>query len=153
MLAVPRDQISQGDIIEGIDVVDDEEGRFATRPANVFVLSHDCEFDKPYPHALVLEVRRAASVDSGIWGDIQRGRVWSAVKLPLPPNAPAALVDFRRVFRVSKDDIRRVSAGGGRKFSCSDEERLAVVYAFMSFILHDRLKLPLPEQLPLGDTM
>jgi hypothetical protein len=141
----PRDILSQGDLIAGVQVPDVEELATTTRPIRAVVLSHDCELASPKlqglaRHALVAEVRPPEdAADGGLWGMIKQARVWNALHIPAGDHHDEAFIDFRRVYRVEKAVLQEAIERGQRLACASDDGREAIVYALLSFLLHEEL--------------
>lgn len=144
----PREDLSQGDLFNAVEVPELEEGTLSTRPIQAVLLSHDCEVLNPKRkgkarHALVAEVRPASdAAEDGLWGMIEKGRVWNAFPLPPDQDGEASFVDFRRVYRVEKSVLQDTLEDGHRVASLTDDGREVIIYAYLSFLLHEELLPP-----------
>ena len=134
--------MSQGDLFVGVTVGEVEHSEPILRCIRCIVLSHDCEIDKPQErarHALVAEVRSEEDAPGGLWNLIKQGKPWNTFYLEAGPNSAEGFVDFRRVYRIEKSELRLAEENGRRIASTSDDAREALVYAFTSFLLHEEL--------------
>lgn len=130
-----RDQVSQGDIFEGIDVSETLGGREDPFLGPVVLLSHDCEFDKQNQYsALVARVYLLDHAPSGARAPIRSGQALNAVYLPAVGPRPESYVDLRYVHRVTKLSLNEAAAAGRRRASMTDEGRDALLgYLFRFF--------------------
>jgi hypothetical protein len=139
-----RAELSQGDVLDEIPVFDEEGGQVVPRAIRVVVLSDDCEIDKllgrgPGKHALVVELRDPSGLPGGLFRQIQKGDVWNALYIPGGPRHGEGFLDFRRIYRVDVRTLNSMMEKHLRLASMNDRGRKVVIYAFMSFFLHEDL--------------
>jgi hypothetical protein len=137
-----RDELSQGDVLDEIPVVDEDDGQIVPRKIRGVVLSDDCEIDKllgrgPAKHALVVEFRDPSGLPGGMFGQIQMGDVWNALYVPGGPRHEEGFLDFRRIYRINVGTLNAMLGTHLRLASMNDRGRRLVIYAFMSFFLHE----------------
>jgi hypothetical protein len=126
--ASPDERLCQGDIIEGIEVVE----AFATPPSalwTVVVLTNDCDIDKP--NHSVIQVARVvllSVVDRGRAGDIRKGRVPAAMMLEAHDALEESFVDFRHIHRVERSRLLEALSKGLRRAAMSEDGRTALLY-------------------------
>src|SRR5436190_1506794 len=108
-LALPAEEVSQGDIFDGIPVAylrheNPSEPSADIRFVRAILVSHDCEYDKPSNQfVLVAEVRPLTEIPGGSQGNVRHYRTRNTFYLePLGELMPESYVDFRRIDRIQK---------------------------------------------------
>ncbi len=130
-----RPEISQGDIFDGVRVMEVLGGREESYTGPVVLLSHDCEFDKPHEYVLAARVLPLDSAPRSSWNDIQRGNALNAIYLPAVAPRPESFINLRYIHRLPKDELREANIVGRRSTSMTDEGRaamLAYLYRFFA---------------------
>jgi hypothetical protein len=127
-IASPDDRLCQGDIIDGVELVE----AFATPPSalwTVVVLTNDCDIDKPN-HSVVQVARVVllSAVDRGRAGDIRKGRVPAAMMLEAHAGLEESFVDFRHIHRVERSQLMEALSKGQRRAAMSEDGRTALLY-------------------------
>lgn len=146
-LTAARDVLAQGDILEGLSVVELHEGAPRERVIRAALLSHTCEFQPGQKvrnlHTLVVEVRAPEdAAEGGLWHAIREGRGWSAFYVADCPHIGECWIDFARVYRVERSHLY-AALGAGRRIACMDQDgQELLVYRFLSYLLHEHLKGP-----------
>jgi hypothetical protein len=114
--AIFNADIEQGDIIEGVYVITKVPGQEASDISNnkamVFVLSHNCEIDKPAneerrsDRVLVACVYKASSLSKGDLKLLKDGRIVNAFYIPKDdPLNEDYYIDWRTVQPVDKNTL------------------------------------------------
>lgn len=136
-LPMPREQLSQGDVFEGIEI-SDLAGNPPTFSARILLLTNDCDIDKVKTHPVVLGLRVTPmsvleNADRGLAGDVRRDRVPAAMLLESCPAFHESFLDFRYVHRVSREDLLSALQKGRRLASMSEDGRMAVLARFYAY--------------------
>lgn len=133
-----RQEISQGDVFEGVRVQEVLGGKEDNYTGRVVLLSHDCEFDKPHEYTLVARVLPFESAPMSSWNDIRRGNTLNAIYLPGSGPRPESFVNLRYIHRLPKDELREAAIVGRRAQSMTDDGRIALLaylYRFFARVL------------------
>lgn len=143
----PWDVLAQGDVMDGITVVDLRGGVPDSREIRAVLLSHTCEFQPGQKarnlHTLVAEVRAPEDAEEGgLWHAIRAGRGWSAFYVEDCPNVGECWIDFARIYRVERAHLYEAFTGAARLASMDDEGQELLVYRFLSYLLHEHLRDP-----------
>ena len=146
-LGVQREVLAQGDIVDGLSVVDLQAGDPNERAIRAVLLSHTCDFQLGQKvrnlHVLVAEVRSPEeAADGGLWHPIRDGKGWSAFYVADCPEVGECWIDFARVYRVERSHLYERFEAGGRLASMNDEGQELLTYRFLSYLLHDHLRNP-----------
>ncbi len=129
-----RPEISQGDIFEGVRVLEILGGREESYTGPVVLLSHDCEFDKPHEYVLVARVLPLDNAPRDSWDQIRRGEALNAIHLPAVAPRPESFINLRYMHRLPKEELREAAVLGRRAMSMTDEGRAAMLaYMFRFF--------------------
>jgi len=122
-----RPSLSQGDLIEELDIQEILGGEPNSSTHTVIVLSHDCEIDKPNNSiVLVARTREIGEIDSANQGNVRSGRVVNTMHLPAVDSMPESFVDFRFIHRVLKAELERGISENRRVASISDDAQAAL---------------------------
>ena len=98
-----RDEVSQGDLFGDVPFLGLDTQQAAPAPRldrhPGMLLSHDCEYDKPRVHfVLVARVRPLAHLDLGSRGNVRGYQTRATFYLPEgPAGFPEAFVDFEQL--------------------------------------------------------
>lgn len=122
-----RQEISQGDVFEGIEVT------LTARPASngfpVMLLTNDCDIDRIKEFAFLLAARVVpyAGIDRGTVGNIRNRTTTKAMPLEGHERFGDYFIDFREIHRIPREAFIAANGDGRRVASMSDEGRLAVI--------------------------
>jgi len=122
-----REEISQGDIFDGIETP--QTARPSAGPFPLLLLTNDCDIDRVGEFAFLLAVRVVpyARIDPGTVGNIRNGTVTKAMPLEGHPRFGEHFIDFREVHRIPRDAVVSANADGRRVASMTDDARLQVI--------------------------
>jgi hypothetical protein len=141
-----RDALSQGDILDGLEIYEEVEGEAITRSIRGVILSHDCDIQpgqKRSKHFLVVEFRKPEEAEEhGLWGLIKKGLPWNVLYIPAGENHGEGFVDFRCIHRLERQAMNDAITENRRLASMTDEGREALVYALTSSLLRQDLVPP-----------
>ncbi len=130
-------ELCQGDVIEGIEIVQP----FAPNETTSFplaLLTNDCDIDKAkqVPHLLtvrVVPIAEVEKVNKGKAGDIRANRAAAAMPLEAHPKLPDHFIDFRYIHLVPRDWVIKAHADGRRIASMSEDGRRALFFWMHQF--------------------
>ena len=133
-LAALREEVSQGDIFDGLlyQYVYQEpsapEPTIRSRVIRAMLITADCEYDKPNSAYVYLgEVRPLSEISLGTQGNVRSRRVFYTFPLEPHPRLPEeSYVDFRRILRFDKNLIAADNLNQQRSLSLTDIARTAL---------------------------
>jgi hypothetical protein len=127
-------EISQGDVFDGVMIVDPLEGP-NPRLARVILLTNDCDIGKKSHRPVhVVELKEMASLTGpaqSIAGDIRADRVPSALLVEARLPIPESFVDFRTITRLPQSAV--MDAPERRMVSMSGDGRVALFYRLYTY--------------------
>ncbi len=137
--------LNQGDILEKVNLLDSAVPTSPPVERNIIVLSHDCEIDKPSNEVIIVAgVKLMSEVEKyspGIKGDIKNGRVRNTMYLPPHGELEESCVDFRYIFRVTKQQLLECLKQSLRVVSLNDEGKQALCTFFGRYLFREALDL------------
>ncbi len=131
-LPIRREEVSQGDIFDGLvyqyvyQEPDASEPAIRARVIRAMVMTADCEYDKPNSaYVYMREVRPLEEISTGTRGNVRSRRVFYTFPLEPRDQLPEeSYVDFRRILRFDKNVI--VANQQHRLLSLTDIARTAL---------------------------
>ena len=131
-----RNQLSQGDIFAGIELLDSATPSSPLKTHNVIVISHTCEILKPSNSiVLVCAIRSLSDIESSNRGHIKNNRIYNAMYLSAIADLSESFVDFRYTFRINKLSLEEYIHQGRKIASLNDEAQLALTTFFYRFLI------------------
>jgi hypothetical protein len=139
--SVVPDQLSQGDIISKVLLLDSAVPDAPSKERDVIILSHDCEIDKRSSKVVlvagVVLLSEIEQISPGISGDIRMGRIYNVMYLAPHAELKESCVDFRYIFRVAKQSLIEKLGQGARVISLSEEGKQALCVFFERYLFRN----------------
>jgi hypothetical protein len=137
-VAQARQQLSQGDILSQVALIDSAAPAAPAVNRNIIVLSHNCEIDKQSNEIVIVAalfpLENAERHTRGISGDIKRGRVYNTMFLMSYGAMSESYVDFRYIYRVNKSYLNECIVQGLRIVSLDTLSKDALCIFFERYL-------------------
>jgi hypothetical protein len=138
-----REEVSQGDVFLGVPFtvtrIVNGQPHATTLHAPGIVLSHDCEYDKRYPFALVALVRPLEQVQESSRDNVRKLKTLNTFYLrEFALSLPESFVDLRHIDPIEKRVLQQLADNGQRLASLTDDARAALQRQVAIFFGHGR---------------